>query len=590
MKTKKLVFLNPVLQKSLPFFLCFFFALFANSCKTTKENNNFKAAAKINHNQEVAVKEFFINACRQKSLGNFELAIDQFKECLKLDTRNSAAQYELATIYSNSQLFEEGLSYSKSAALAEPKNEWFQLLYIECLHNKKMYNESASVNEKLISLYPEKIDYYLQLANEYLFASNEKKALSTYDLISNKFGITPEISLAKIKILRKQKKNSEAEAELKKLIDKYPNESDFHTYLADLYQETKQPEKAMEVYKRLLKSDGGNPHVHLALADFYRNQNNDSAFLREVSIAFKNDSLSIDIKIKILISFYTLSQNYPEYQKEALNLAEILINIHPNNPRAHSVYGDFLYQGKKIKEARNEYVEALKYEKSKFAIWNQVLIIDSELRDIKSLDSHSSEAIELFPSQPIPLYFKGAAQIQLKNYDAAIDFLLQAKEFVIDNNGLLTQIFSSLGDVYNLLKKFEESDKAFESALSLETENTNIMNNFSYYLSLRKSKLEQAEKLAGRANELEKKNANYMDTYAWILFQSDKFNLAKEWLEKAIKTGGEKNGIILEHYGDVLFKLNEVEKALEYWKKSKASGRSSEKIDKKIADKNIYEE
>lgn len=81
-----------------------------------------------------------------------------------------------------------------------------------------------------------------------------------------------------------------------------------------------------------------------------------------------------------------------------------------------------------------------------------------------------------------------------------------------------------------------------------------------------------------------------MDTYAWILFQSDKFNLAKEWLEKAIKTGGEKNGIILEHYGDVLFKLNEVEKALEYWKKSKASGRSSEKIDKKIADKNIYEE
>jgi tetratricopeptide (TPR) repeat protein len=293
--------------------------------------------------------------------------------------------------------------------------------------------------------------------------------------------------------------------------------------------------------------------------------------------------------MKIMISFHTLSEHYPEYQKDALELSEILVNVHPREARSHTIYGDFLYRDKKLKDARDQYAEALKYDKSKFAIWNQVMIIDSELHDTKALEAHSKEAMELFPSQPLPLYFAGAAQIQLKNYKGAIEPLLEAKEYVIDNNPLLTQIFASLGDAYNFLKDYENSDKAFEDALKLDPDNTTIMNNYSYYLSLRKTKLERAEKFAARANELEKTKYNYMDTYGWILFQEGKLDLAKEWIEKALKAGGERNGVILEHYGDILFKLNNPEKALEYWKKAKETGRGSENIDKKIAEKKLYE-
>ncbi|MBC7863611.1 MAG: tetratricopeptide repeat protein [Bacteroidia bacterium] len=560
-----------------------------NSSNQVSSNSSVPKGKKLTEEDQIKFKTCFINACRQKALGNIELAEEQFKESLKIDPTAPSAQYELGCIYRFNGLYDDALKYAKGAATTEPKNEWYMLLYIECLHNKKMYNEAASAYEKLIQQFPNKSDYYRELAKEYVYAENYQKAIKTYDNMGQKFGKTAEVYLAKIKLLRQLKKNADAENELKKLIEEYPTESNYYTYLAELYQESGQKEKAMAVYEKLLKIDPKNPYVHLALADYYRSQTNDSAFLREVKIAFKNPDLEVDQKVKILISFYTLSDQYPEYKKDALELCEILVAVHPDEAKAHTTYGSFLEREKKLKEARDQFAEALKTDKSNFAVWTSVMKIDGLLRDNTALEIHSKEAADLFPSQPLPLYYGGFAKIQLKKQKEAIDLLLEAKEYVIENNALLTQIFTSLGDAYNYLKEYEKSDKAFEDALKLDPDNTYILNNYSYYLSLRKAKLDRAEKFSSHANELDKKNPQYMDTYAWILYQQNKLPEAREWIEKALKTGADRNGVVLEHYGDILFKMNEPEKALEYWKKAKDTGRGSENIDKKIAEKKLYE-
>jgi hypothetical protein len=49
------------------------------------------------------------------------------------------------------------------------------------------------------------------------------------------------------------------------------------------------------------------------------------------------------------------------------------------------------------------------------------------------------------------------------------------------------------------------------------------------------------------------------------------------------------NGTLLEHYGDVLYKLGEKEEAVQYWIDAKKAGDASGLIDKKIADKKLYE-
>lgn len=62
---------------------------------------------------------------------------------------------------------------------------------------------------------------------------------------------------------------------------------------------------------------------------------------------------------------------------------------------------------------------------------------------------------------------------------------------------------------------------------------------------------------------------------------------AKKYLEIAVQKS--KNGTILEHYGDTLFQLGQKDLAVEQWKKAKELGETSDFIDKKIAEKKLYE-
>jgi hypothetical protein len=46
---------------------------------------------------------------------------------------------------------------------------------------------------------------------------------------------------------------------------------------------------------------------------------------------------------------------------------------------------------------------------------------------------------------------------------------------------------------------------------------------------------------------------------------------------------------VIEHYCDVLFKLGDVSGAIEQWKKARDLTDDKENLDKKIADKQLYE-
>ncbi len=344
----------------------------------------------------------------------------------------------------------------------------------------------------------------------------------------------------------------------------------------------------METYQLALKKEPNNPMLHLALADYYKLQNDKENFYKEIKIAFENPELEPDTKTKILVSFYQLAETDQSYARQADELLDITLRLHPTSADAHAFKGDILYRDKKLKEAKEEYVKSVTLDKNKFSIWTQLLYLESEQNDIKALEKHSAEAIELFPNQAAPYYFNGMANMQLKQYEKAIESFNEGIEFVYENNPLLIQFYSNMGECYNAIKNYEKSDKAFENALKVDPDNALVLNNYAYYISLRKSMLEKAEKFSRRSNELSPNNRSYIDTYGWILYQLGKYKDAEIWLSRAVKMGSN-SGVIMEHYADVLYKLNKKEEALYYWKEAKLSGGGSELLDKKITDKKLYE-
>jgi Tfp pilus assembly protein PilF len=177
----------------------------------------------------------------------------------------------------------------------------------------------------------------------------------------------------------------------------------------------------------------------------------------------------------------------------------------------------------------------------------------------------------------------------LKDYKKAIQSFVDGQEFVYENIPLQLQFLTYLAETYNADKQYEKSDKAFDDALAIDPNDPMVMNNYAYYLSIRKEKLEKAAKLSARTIELQTGSVSYMDTYAWILYQQGKYVDAKTWLDKALSKGGDNRAAILEHYGDVLFKLNDEKGAYEYWKKAKEKGGNSDTLNKKIREGKLYE-
>ncbi len=531
---------------------------------------------------------YFVEGCKEKMKGNFETAESLFKECSKINPASIPVKYELANIYRVNGQVDLALQNAKECAISDPKNEWYQLLYLDILHNKRLFSQSAEVYNKLIKNFPYRPEFYEGLAAEYMYSGLYEKSFKTYDELEKKFGQNESFTLNKIKLLKQLKKNKEAEEELKKLIRYNPNELRYYTYLAEFYQQNNQIDKAYQTYQEALKIDPKNAMVHLALSDYYKSIHDQQNFYKEMRIAFESPDLDVETKYKILGSFYGLSEKNEDYNKEAYILCAIMLKVHPTSADAHSIYAEFLFKDKKMKEAREEYALASKYDKSRFDTWNRLMYLSSENGDYKNLDLESTEAMELFPAQAFPYFYNGFSNIQLKNYDKAIESLRTGIEFVYDNNPLLLQFYANLGLAYNYINDYDKSDKAFDDALKVDPDDTNILNNYAYFLSLRKKSLEKAERFSRRSNEISPNNAVFMDTYGWILYQQQKYVLAEEWLAAAVKTGG-KRAAILEHYGDALYKTGKKDDALNYWKQSKDAGGNSATLQKKISDKTLVD-
>ena len=146
------------------------------------------------------------------------------------------------------------------------------------------------------------------------------------------------------------------------------------------------------------------------------------------------------------------------------------------------------------------------------------------------------------------------------------------------------EFYSYLGDAYNRLKNTNCLIKV--RTLALRPEKSVVLNNYSYYLSLRTKDLEKAERLSKKSLELNPDEATYQDTYGWILFKLGRYEESEKWIHKALQNAELVSPEIFEHYGDVLFKLNKIEQAKEFWNKAiDAGGDNLQLIQKAIQGK-----
>jgi tetratricopeptide (TPR) repeat protein len=535
-------------------------------------------------------KSAFMEANKAKILGNPELAAANYKKVLEIDPNHNASMYELSRIYLYQGRAEDAILLMEQAIQLNPYNEWYQLFMAELYRSTQQYEMVVVVFQNLIKYQPEKYDYYYDLALSYIILGEYNKAVGAYNDLENLVGVNEDISLQKQKLYLNMGKPKKALEEIEKLVDKNPSNSRYLQILAESYITLGEDKKALETYQKIAAIDPENPYIHISLSDYYRLAGDELMAFEELKLGFANPQLDIDSKVQILLTYYSIDQFYNDKKEQAFELAEILAETHPESTKAKSIYGDLLFRNGQSEEAYQVFLGVVETDKSNYSVWEQIMFIQNELNKTDALIETSSEVMELFPMQPLPYLFNGFANSRNKNYETALGSLETGSKLVVDNNALRAQFYSSMGDTYNLIKDYKKSDESYEKALKIKPDDAYVLNNYSYYLSLRNENLDKAVEMAKKAKEIDPDNPSFQDTYGWALYKLGEYEEAEKWIKKAIGHEEEDSAVLLEHYGDVLYKLGRKDEALQYWQMAKDNGgEASEFLEKKIKNKKIYE-
>lgn len=556
-----------------------------SGCKTEKSAAG--STQKSGQRKDLSSKELrdftvaYMDANKAKILGNYNEAIKLFRESLHIDPTSAAARYEIARIYADDRNFPAALSYAQEAHNLESENIWYAQFLGQLYSEMGKMDESIAIFREIVNKYPHEYGYYFNLGSLLSVQGKYDEALQLYNDLEERAGPSEELSLQRQMIYIDKGDFDSALREIEKLIATNPEELRLYGMKAEIFQQIGREDDARSIYKEMLEMEPDNGLVLLSLHELAKKSGMHSEANEYLRQAFGASELSIDVKVNILLNYL----NSPDFNKNRdfiLSLTRQMERAHPDEAKSYAVQGDIYYNLNQLDSARANFRKAVAIDPNRPPIWQQILTIDSQINDFEALKTESEQALEYFPQQPIFYLFHGIALLQNKDADSAVESLNTGKNLVVDNNKLLAQFYASLGDAHHELKDHKSSDESYNIALKYDPQNTIVLNNYAYYLSLRKTNLEQAESMAKKANDLNPDVASFQDTYGWVLYTRENYQNALFWIEESLKNGGNTDPTVLEHHGDVLLKLNRTPEAVKAWKKALEAGGESGDLSPKI--------
>lgn len=539
---------------------------------------------------------FFTEAEKFFILEDYAKALLYFERVAELNPESATVHYKIAEILAKGTQEEDLQKAARSIELAiklDKSNKYFYLLGSNIYAGLGEFEKATKSLETMMVQVKGTEEYLYELAALYLYNKQEDQALKIYNQAEELLGVNEVSSQQKQRIYIEKGKIQEAIAEGEKLWQAYPDEPAYLMNLAELLAQQGQRKKAITYLEDFIKEHPEAGGTKMLLAAFYKDDGQEQKSQEFVTLVFEDPSIDVSSKVMMMGTYAaTISQNRtrntndPQLEAFAIQLFEKLSSQYPNEANVHLVGGDLFMTLEKDEQAKREYLQAVRAGSGSFEVWQNLLYLEIESGELDSLLVHSEQALELFPNQGMIYYFNGYGHLRKNHYKEAAYSLEQAKKLMTANQPFIGELNAMLGDCYNGSKEYAKSDQAYDQALAINPNNDIVLNNYSYYLALRKENLEKAEKMSGQLVKAHPENSSYLDTHAWVLYAREKYKEARKVMEKAIQTG-QATTTHFEHYGDILFQLGDIDGAVAQWRKAKENNTDNARLDKKISNRKI---
>lgn len=496
-------------------------------------------------------------------------AIKFFEEALKYMPDDAASMFELSEQYVKTGRMDDGFAMIKKAAELDPENKWYQMRLAMFCRTLQQFDEYIKIYEGLTAKYPGDVEMLSELIDAYLLTENYDKAIEKLNLLEKQAGVNAMVSEQKVEIYKRQGNTKKVITELEKLIADNPENTRYYHMLAKVYMENKKEKDAVKLYNQIKVIDPADPYINISLLEYYEKTNDLNKAFDELIEAINNKNLDFNTKANIYDYWFNKFQNEKDIDQQAFRAGHAFIEAYPDNKMGYLILASYYVNRQEYKPCREMALKALQYDRTNFAAWQYLVLSDGPLGDYDSLKVHAKEALQYYPTQPVFYWFAGVSCALAKQDEEAVGYFEKGRKFVTDK-AVLVDFDSYLGDLYYSLGESDKAFQAYERVLNFDPDHTLVLNNYAYYLALKKENLEKAKTMSLHAVELDPNNATYLDTYAWVLYQKGEYQAAEAQMEKAVKLLKQPDKTYYQHYAEILMKVNKPEKAEEYRNKAKA--------------------
>jgi tetratricopeptide (TPR) repeat protein len=547
------------------FYILITLVMLSSSCgrkivpATVKKDDGYDAAA---------FDYVYVEAIKQKNLGNFGDALKYFEQCLKINPKSDPVYYQMGQIIASGGDLNSAKKFVQKAIAIDDKNMWYLVSLSGLYYQEKNLDSAIIYYEKAVNYFPENENIQLTLGNLYIENRNYDKANRIFDAFDKKYGVNEESTLLSVKSLMASGKFSEAQVKMEQLLQQKPDELIYNGLLAEIFRGKGENDNAREVYSKLINGNPDNGGVQLSLADFFISEKNFDDLFGLLNTIVMNEKIRREDKINLFARLIQIPELITDKDNRLTISLMVLEATYKQDDIVPMLRPDLLYRQGKLSEAAARFEELIKGKPDIYPYWEKLLLVYLEMGDYQKLTQRGEECSKKFNMSFIAkvLYANGA--LETGKYEVALDELKKADILAGNNPDYKVQVLTMKADTYYRMKEYDQAFGFFEEAMKFKKDDPTILNNYAYYLAEQNVKLKEAEELARQVIEKEKDNTTFLDTYAWVLYKRGKVREAAKIMESVITSGNKPDAEWYEHYGYILKKMNKCSKAVESWKEA----------------------
>lgn len=569
------------------------------ACGTVRKNTVAEAPRSPYENR--LYDYYYSEAVKQKVLGNHDAAYTLLQYCLELNPKAGEALYDLGLYAIYMQNDSLGERYLERAAALEPENIWYREVLSGFYLSRSAWSKAQKCLEEMAELNPKRSDVLMRLVSLYQNDKKYQQAIDVLNRIETLEGKNLQVSMDKYWLYMQLKEKDKAYAELQALSEEFPNDLSYRVILGTQYMANDELDKAKQIFDEVENKDPENQTLCLALMDYAQTIKNDSLYQANLNRLLFGEATDEVTRLRVMKDYVSQQAQDSLHDAQIRGTFRKLLADSRSSADMWMMYA--AYQTLK-KDAQDSIAVSLnkviELEPDNKVALQELILINIKKQDFQGLIHLCQKAIQYYPDMLVFYYYKGLSHYQLDEQQEAIKTfeLGLRQEKSSGDEGMVSDMYSILGDLYHEQKLNEKAYAAYDSALVYKDDNLGALNNYAYFLSLENKDLDKAQEMSYKTIQIEPDNVTYLDTYAWILFLKGKYAEAKIYMDKVVgyyeseptdNKGKENketiNGGVLEHAGDIYYHCNEPEKALEYWKKAQKSDGASDLLEQKIKQK-----